>query len=39
MVSGVVWVIVIVTAVALLRGMTKRLGWSIKEELKNIRKT
>ncbi len=37
LVSGVLWMAVIVTAVALLRGMTKRLGWSIKEELKNIR--
>jgi hypothetical protein len=35
-VSGVLWVAVIVTAVTLLRGMAKRLGWSIKEELKNI---
>ncbi len=37
LVSGVVWVAVIVIAIAILRGMTKRLGWSIKEELKNIR--
>lgn len=37
LVSGVLWMAVILTAVALLRGMTKRLGWSIKEELKNIR--
>jgi hypothetical protein len=37
MVSGVLWVTVIVTSVAVLRGMVKRLGWSVKEELKNIR--
>jgi len=35
--SSVLWTVVIVTAVAILRGMAKRLGWSIKEELKNIR--
>jgi hypothetical protein len=37
LVSGVLWVAVIVTAVAVLRGMVKRLGWSAIEELKNIR--
>ena len=37
LVSGVLWLAVILTAVALLHGMTKRLRWSIKEELKNIR--
>jgi len=37
LVSGVLWAAVIVTTVTLLRGMTKHLGRSIKEELKNIR--
>ena len=37
LVSGVLWVAVIVTVVVVLRGMTKRLGWPVKEELKNIR--
>jgi hypothetical protein len=37
LVSGILWMAVIVTAVAVLRGMVKRLGWSAKEELKNIR--
>jgi hypothetical protein len=37
LVSGVLWVAVIVTAVVVLRGMVKRLGWSATEELKNIR--
>ena len=37
LVSCILWTAVVVTAVAILRGLTKRLGWSIKEELKNIR--
>jgi hypothetical protein len=37
LVSGVLWVAVIVTAMVLLRGLVKRMGWSVKEELKNIR--
>lgn len=37
LVSGIIWFIVIVTELAVLRSMVKRLGWSIKEELKNIR--
>jgi hypothetical protein len=36
LVSGVLWVAVIVTAVDILRGMVKRLGWSVIEELKSI---
>jgi hypothetical protein len=36
LVSGVLWVAVIVTVLAVLRGTVKRLGWSVKEELKNI---
>jgi hypothetical protein len=36
LVSGVLWVAVIVIVLAVLRGMVKRLGWSVKEELKNI---
>jgi hypothetical protein len=37
LVSGVLWVAVIVAGAAVTRGRHKRLGWSIKEELKNIR--
>jgi len=29
--------VVIVIAIKVLRDMVKRLGWSVKEELKNIR--
>lgn len=36
-VFSVLWVIVIITALVVLRGMIKRLGWSVKEELKSIR--
>ena len=36
MVSGVLWVVVIVTVLVILRGTVKRLGWSVKAELKNI---
>lgn len=36
LVSGVIWVAVIVITFVVLRGMVKRLGWSVKEELKNI---
>ena len=38
LVSGILWLAVIITFVAVLRGMIKRLGWSVKEELKNIRR-
>ncbi|UCB59503.1 MAG: hypothetical protein JSV67_04205 [Thermoplasmatales archaeon] len=37
LISGIIWAIVIVTELAVLRGMVKRLGWSVKEEFKNIR--
>jgi hypothetical protein len=37
LVSGVLWMVVIVATIAILRGMIKRLGWSVKEELKNIK--
>jgi hypothetical protein len=36
LVSAVLWVAVIVTILAILRSMVKRLGWSVREELKNI---
>jgi hypothetical protein len=35
--SGVLWTVIILTFVAILRGMVKRLGWSVREEMKNIR--
>ena len=37
LVSGILWMVVIVIAIKVLRDMVKRLGWSVKEELKNIR--
>jgi hypothetical protein len=36
LVSGILWVVVIVIVLAVLRSTVKRLGWSVKEELKNI---
>ncbi len=36
LVSGALWAGVIVIVLAILRGTIKRLGWSVKEELKNI---
>ena len=36
LVSGVLWMAVIVVAMAILRSMAKRLGWSVIEELKKI---
>ena len=37
LISGIIWFIVIVTELVVLRSMVKRLGWSVKEEFKNIR--
>ena len=37
LISGILWLAVIVIVLTVLRGMVKRLGWSIKEELKNVR--
>lgn len=36
-ISGGLWAAVIVGAVIILRGMVRRLGWSVKKEFKNIR--
>ena len=36
LISGIIWIVVIVTELTVLRGMIKRLGWSVKEELKKI---
>ncbi len=36
LVSGALWAGVIVIVLVILRGTIKRLGWSVKEELKNI---
>ena len=37
LVSGAIWIVVIITELVALRSMIKRLGWSVKEEFKNIR--
>jgi hypothetical protein len=37
LVSGVLWLLVIIAIIALLHSTIKRLGWSVRAEMKNLR--